>query len=220
MRRIFFLLMVAFSALACTLSDDLMGSGSAPVPPVVEVDPSLMVSRAEDGAFTLGNPDAPITIIVFADWYCPHCQNYKPTLDRIIEAYVLTGKAAYEARILPTAGRENTLQLGHWAECAAESGVNYFAINNALYDLLFNGFQTAAQAQIIMEERFGLSAGKMADCLETANQVTIDIAFANKLGVGGTPSVFVRYANGRVESVQDRSFEGLSNLIENAGGEA
>src|SRR5215207_4842489 len=32
--------------------------------------------RLSDGGFIIGDPDAPITIVEFADWACPHCQDY------------------------------------------------------------------------------------------------------------------------------------------------
>src|SRR6188474_1184283 len=48
-------------------------------------------SRTEDGAPVLGNPDAPITIIEFADFACPFCQRYEPTMQEFIQEYVATG---------------------------------------------------------------------------------------------------------------------------------
>lgn len=219
MRRIFALLILAMSVLACTLSDDLMGTGAAPIPTAIAVDPALMVSRAEDGAFILGNPDAPVTLIVFADWYCPHCQNYKPTIDRVVAEFVTSGQVNYEYRVLPTAGQQNTYILGQWIECAAESGENYFTLSTALYDLLFTGYLTADVVQTQMNERFGLNAEALTACMETASQVDNDMALATEIGVNSTPSVWIRFADGTLQQVQDRSFEGLSALITSAGAE-
>lgn len=219
MRRLIALMMLALSVLACTLTDDFMGDTSA-VPPANYDTPDLPIGRAPDGAFTMGFDDAPITIIVFADWYCPHCQNYKPTVDRLIEVYVMTGQARYEHRFFPTAGGEHTVALAKWAECAAESGINFFDVNNALYETLFNGFVPAQQLQPQLADRFGLKPDKMTDCIESATQVIVDGEFARNLGVTGTPSVWVRYGDGRVEQATDTSFDGLRDLIEEAGGQA
>src|SRR5688572_1885482 len=38
-------------------------------------------SRTVDGAPVLGDPDAPITIVEFADFACPPCQRYQPTME-------------------------------------------------------------------------------------------------------------------------------------------
>ncbi|MGQ9910017.1 MAG: thioredoxin domain-containing protein [Candidatus Flexifilum sp.] len=67
---------------------------------------SLPQSRTPDGGFVLGDPDAPITIIEFADWACPHCQDYHTTISALIADQVAAGRAAFEFRILPTAGRD------------------------------------------------------------------------------------------------------------------
>lgn len=218
MRRIFFLLVLGMSILACTLTDDLTGSGSTPLQPPTEIG-GLEVTRGEDGAFTLGNPDAPLTLVVFADWYCPHCQNYKPTVDRVIETYVSAGVVKFESRILPTAGGENTYRLGRWIECVAESGENYFTVSNALYDLLFNGYQTADQVEAIMADRFALNTEKINECAEAATQLDADLAYADLLGANSTPSVWLRQADGNIIPVTERDFNSLSALIESAGAE-
>ena len=61
-------------------------------------------TRLADGGFVLGNPESRVTIVEFADYYCPHCQDYKPVADRFIQEFVMTGQAQYEFRVLPTAG--------------------------------------------------------------------------------------------------------------------
>lgn len=78
---------------------------------------AMQPSRAEDGGFVLGNPDAKVTIIEFADFGCPHCQEYKPTIDDFIKNYVQTGKAKFEFRIFPTAGGAMTEFAGRIADC-------------------------------------------------------------------------------------------------------
>ena len=48
-------------------------------------------SFTDDGAPVLGDPNAPITIVEFADFMCPHCQEYTETIGRVIEEHVITG---------------------------------------------------------------------------------------------------------------------------------
>src|SRR5262249_43482071 len=69
---------------------------------------SMPQQRLSDGGFVVGNPDAAVTIVEFADYACPHCQEYKPTIDQFINNYVKTGKAKFELRIFPTAGGQTT----------------------------------------------------------------------------------------------------------------
>src|SRR5689334_15618897 len=73
----------------------------------------LPQSRLADGGFVIGNPNAPVTIIEFADYACPHCQEYLPTMNQFMDTYVKTGKAKFEYRILPTAGGALTENIGN-----------------------------------------------------------------------------------------------------------
>ena len=79
---------------------------------------SIPQSRTADGAFVLGYEDAPITIVEFSDFTCPHCQQYAETIHRVIDEFVATGKAKLEYRMFPIVHpqyREFTAEL---AECA------------------------------------------------------------------------------------------------------
>jgi len=216
MRRIVLLVSLALTMLACTLTDDFaLGAIPAPADSLDGLISTLPTGRTEDGAFYLGSEDAPVTIVIFEDWYCPHCQNYKPTVDQLIETYVSSGQARYERRIFPTAGGDNTTVLGQWIECAAEEyGANYFIANNILYRILMEGAVLPTQAGWRMAEELGLSAEKLEVCAKTATQVDIDLLYAYELGVNGTPSVWIRYADGAILPVIDRTFEGLSALID------
>src|SRR5262245_46798965 len=52
---------------------------------------SLPQERTADGGYVVGNPNAPITIIEFADFACPHCQEYHPTITKFLNDYVVPG---------------------------------------------------------------------------------------------------------------------------------
>ena len=73
-----------------------------------------------DGGFVLGNPNAPITMIEFADFACPHCQEYHPMITQFLADYVVTGKAKFEYRVFPTAGGQLSEYTGQLLECAEE----------------------------------------------------------------------------------------------------
>jgi len=50
---------------------------------------NIPVTRTEDGAFVLGNPEAAFTLVVFEDYNCGHCQSYEPTIKQFIKEYIL-----------------------------------------------------------------------------------------------------------------------------------
>lgn len=149
-------------------------------------------ARGEDGAFVLGDPDAPITLIEFADFGCPHCQSYKPVIDAFIEEYVATGQARYEFRTFPTAGGMLTDFAARIAECADEQREGAFW---SAYDTLFLLAMSGRYDEKIgmaVAERHDLDYDALLTCTETAHQVDIDVDYAHAMGIQGTPGVMIR----------------------------
>src|SRR5690606_690163 len=97
-------------------------------------------SRTEDGAFVLGDPDAPVTIVEFADFMCPHCQNYETTVHDFIEQYVTTGQARFEYRLYPIVHPTYSVFTAQIAECAdVQRDGAFWASHDLLYDLASDG---------------------------------------------------------------------------------
>ncbi|MBX5443330.1 MAG: thioredoxin domain-containing protein [Solirubrobacteraceae bacterium] len=73
----------------------------------------------QDG-FTLGEPDAPITIVEYGDLQCPACAAFSNTLmPRIVNDWVRTGKARFQFRNFPFLGEDST-RLAQMALALAE----------------------------------------------------------------------------------------------------
>lgn len=176
--------------------------------PVREIE----MFRAEDGAFIMGNPLAPITIVEFADFACPHCQRYRPAMTQFIDTYVVTGMAKVEFRFFPTAGGERTALAGRAAECADEqrSGA-FWQAHDLLYEYALTGrYDETIPSQLALDLR--LVEATLLECIETADQVAIDVALARELGVTGTPAVMVRYGSGLPQYIR------LDGVTYTAGG--
>jgi protein-disulfide isomerase len=155
---------------------------------------SLPQSRTPDGGFVLGDPDAPITIIEFADWACPHCQDYHTTISALIADQVAAGRAAFEFRILPTAGRDLTIVNGALAVCLEAQVPGAFW---SAYVYLYHLAQTRqyGEALTILPQLVGADADAALACTSQAGleQVRVDVNYARSAGVSGTPGVLVRY---------------------------
>lgn len=169
-----------------------------------------------DGGYIMGNPDAPITIVEFADYLCPACQNYKPDVDRFMEEYVATGKARWEFRLLPTAGGETTQYAGNLAYCAAAEGKHWGYITEVMYELAQTG-QLQRNAAGAFADRMGLGVDTLLRCAQSATFVRDDVRFANSMGASSTPTVLYRLNEGNPVPVSDRSFTGLSTLVDTIG---
>jgi len=159
----------------------------------IELLAGLPQSRAEDGAFILGDPDAPITLIEFADWACPHCQTYHATIMQFIAEEVAAGRAAFEFRIFPTAGGQLTEINGALAVCLdAQIPGAFWTSYLYLYELVAAGlYQSAFE---LLPTLVGGDGETALDCAVEDQQVAIDSAYGQRNGIGGTPAVLVRYA--------------------------
>src|SRR5690606_1544534 len=158
-------------------------------------------SRTEDGAFVLGEPDAPITIVEFADFMCPHCQNYHATVQQIIETYVVTGQAKFEYRFFPIVDANLSPLTARMAECAdILKPDNFWHAHDMLYELTQAGFNS--MTPFTFAARTGLDYGARVSCVEEdAGQLVTDVELAQAEGITGTPSIMIRYGDGELEDI-------------------
>jgi len=166
-----------------------------------------------EGGYVMGNPDAPITIVEFADYLRPHCQEYKPTVDRFFTDYVVTGKARWEFRILPTAGGDTTRYAGDLAYCAAAEGKHWGYITEMMYELAQTGQLNRNPASNIADKT-GVSVDKLLRCAQNATFVRDDVRLANSVGASSTPTVMYRFNGGSLQPVGDRSYDALTTLVD------
>lgn len=153
-------------------------------------------SRAEDGAFVLGDPDAPITIVEFADFMCPHCQTYQTTVHDFIEQHVTTGQAKFEYRLYPIVHPTYSVFAAQIAECTeVQRDGAFWASHDLLYDLAADGLIGPTTPEDVAEA-LGLDPEKLELCLDTATQHEIDTQLGQSLGVNGTPATTVRLTDG------------------------
>lgn len=162
--------------------------------------------RTEDGAFILGDPEAPITIIEFADFMCPHCQNYESTVQAFIEEMVVTGQARFEYRMLPT----QTLSplVARVSECAGtQYAGGFWPVHAELFRLASSGQVTQDLARTIANH-FDLDHAALLACVDTAQQVEIDTDYAVLMGVSGTPAIRVRYGDSPAQAISEQYARG------------
>lgn len=70
-----------------------------PIPAPNGGDWSQMVSQTQEGGFVMGNPEAPVKLVEFASYTCPHCASFAENGEpRLIEDYVKKGLVSFELR--------------------------------------------------------------------------------------------------------------------------
>jgi hypothetical protein len=196
MRYKLYLALLTMLLIATTLT----GAATAQDDDLLSLYSDIPQSRAEDGAFVLGDPEAAITIIEFADYLCGHCQTYEATVSQFIDEYVVTGQAKYELRIIPIIHEFYSPRMAQIAECAYDQG-KFWPANRMLFEMAANQ-EVGEDIVDVVAERLALDIDALNECLPNAQQHTIDDVLANDLGVTGTPAVRVQVGDGPRGAIQ------------------
>jgi protein-disulfide isomerase len=194
-------------------------SSSGLNPSAIDIDYSrIHQERTDDGGFILGNPEAPVTIVAFEDFLCPHCQDYESTLKRFIQEYVIPGKARFEYRFTPAIDPRYSVEAAQFVECAEiiKPG-SFWDAHDIMFELAASERYSSTTPRKFAE-RTGLNYAQLLECQPEADQIKTDMTLGDSLGVSGTPTVFVRYGDGAPERLpQPPSFDQFASII--AGGQ-
>ena len=181
------------------------------------------VKISADNDPTMGDPDAPITIIEFSDFQCPFCARFHTqTLPQILEEYIDQGKVKLVFRDFPIQSiHPNALPASAAAECANEQ--NKF---REMHDRLFekqnewNKLTTADAVSLFSNyaSDMQLDQSMFDSCLTSGKyieEIKHDLEDGRKYGVSGTPGFFVGNDEiGYVELKGAQPFESFKKLID------
>lgn len=176
---------------------------AAMTPALAQEAGTATISGEGPGDFSLGSPDAPVRIVEYASYTCPHCADFHNSVFKNLKAeYIDTGKVHFTLREVYFD------RYGLWAAMVARCGgeMRYFGI----HDMLFEKQQEWAASQDPMEvvnslKAIGLAAGldqaALDACLndQSKAEAMIKQFEANMAadGVKGTPTIFI---NGEMHS--------------------
>lgn len=104
-----------------------------------EVDPAT-VARTGDGpapeGYLIGNPDAPVQVVEFADFECGACMQFATiTEPDVRQRLVETGQVSFRYYFFPLEMHQNAGNAAHAAACAGDQDRFW-----EMHDALFNGF--------------------------------------------------------------------------------
>lgn len=168
----------------------------------------------------LGRPDAPVTMVEYADYQCPFCGKFaRDTKPQLIERYVRTGKLRFEWRDFPYMGPQS-LDTAVAARAAGRQG-RYWDFHDAVFALELRPFSgELSRARLLaISRRLGLDIDRFERDLgdpALADAVRADFQEGQSFGVTGTPTFVV---NGRVV-VGAQPLEVFEEVIETALTEA
>lgn len=136
----------------------------------------------------LGPSDAPITIIAFLDYQCSACAWLHGHMAELMRKH--NGKVRFVARDFPLKGHKNAYQAALAAEAARQQG-RYWDYSGIL---MTNQHELDEPHLIDYARRLGLDLDRFRAAMAEgalAEKVEIDRREAMRLGIEGTPGVFL-----------------------------
>jgi protein-disulfide isomerase len=174
----------------------------------------------EPHGISLGDPSAPVQLIEYADFQCPHCFNvHAETEYQIIQEYVDTGKVFFTFRpvgFLDSAAGSESSRSAEASYCAADQEGFW-----PYHDVIFANFSAGNRGGysddrlIAMAGSAGMDEDAFSSCLlngDNAQEVATAMSEAANFGITGTPGFVI---NGSVMT-GERSFAQLQEAIEAA----
>lgn len=169
----------------------------------------------------IGDPNAPVRLIEYGDFQCPHCKTFFDTVEpMLMEEYVYTGVASFEYRNYAFLGSESR-RAAEAALCAADQN-RFFDY----HDLLFQR-QGRQNSGVFSDGNLRRYAGEIGDVYDDFDVAAWESCFNNgtheatvleqnqnatNSGIASTPTLLV---NGRaIEGVQ--SVEAYRDAIDQA----
>ncbi|MCG6904853.1 MAG: DsbA family protein [Rhodobacter sp.] len=190
---------------------DLAAFGSAEAQTAqAEVDTSLVVEM------TLGDENAPLTVIEYASFTCPHCRSFHDnTFAAFKSSYIDTGRVRFIYREVYFD------RFGLWAGMVARCGgpERYFGISDMIYDQQSTwtaGDTPAAIADNLARigKTAGLTSEEVDACLQDGDLAQAMVAVyqenAERDGIRSTPSFLI---DGELVA-GDQSFAAFSALLD------
>lgn len=139
---------------------------------------------------TLGQADAPLSMVVFTDYRCPHCRAFESEVMPKLEPLVAEGALGLTVVPIGMLGEGSELTAAG-ALCAARQGEPAFvSVHKALFELP----GVNQEALIELACKHGLRSQPLRECLEkgsTTTEVEHNTLRAEEIGIRGTPTVVV-----------------------------
>jgi len=159
-------------------------------------DPSTVKALPIDGSPTKGPDDAPVTIIEFADFECPHCRMAVPVVDAILEAHPGKVRLVYKSFTLAFHVRGEPAAR---AAFAAGAQGKFWEMEHLLFERQQN-LEDSDLERYAKLLKLDVAQWK-ADMGSTSvsDRIARDHALGDSLKLKGTPTIYV---NGRELDVE------------------
>ncbi len=149
----------------------------------------------------LGDPNAKLTIVEFADFQCPHCATASKIIHRLLKTNAGKFQLVFKNYPFDQACNPEVKHRMHDFACEAARGsicARKFNQFEKYYDIVFKK-QTEINSAFIKNTLLSLGAteSQYEECMNSAQvreELRLDLEHGNQLGIEGTPTFF---ANGK-----------------------
>ena len=152
---------------------------------ILLMPPSADVNTKD--AYALGDKNAPVELVEFADYQCPYCQKVAPQIEQLKKEF--GPKLTVVFKDFPLSMHPNAEKAAEASRCAGEQGKYW-----EYHDLLFNSQEIKPNELKEHANALKLDSDRFDACLDKGTEaaaVKKDLDEAMSLGLTGTPSFFV-----------------------------
>lgn len=183
-----------------------------------DIEQSVDTSLGAPG-YAIGDRDAPVTLVDYSDFSCPHCADLAPIVGRLIDEYVKDGRLRIVYMPVSFINPLSSPSASRAVVCASDQGRGWEMIDRvwAVYSSSGTGGYTRGTLSRQAEE-LGLEADEFNTCYdsdETAEIITAINSAANEQDIDGTPTVIVNDQQVPYTG-PDRMYDTLVDAIEAA----
>ncbi|HEU4630212.1 MAG TPA: thioredoxin domain-containing protein [Gemmatimonadaceae bacterium] len=160
------------------------------------VDPNLPPVQVE--GYRLGNPDAPVEVLEWADFECPGCMQFATVTEPDVrERLIRTGQISYRFFFFPLPDHKASAAASYAAACAGDQNKFW-----EMHDAIFNGFNDWSWGRVRdpkgvfkgYAERLGLDIATWEACYDSDKHhalITSHKAEGLRRGVNATPTFVI-----------------------------
>ncbi len=164
--------------------------------------------------FSIGNPNAPISVVEFSNYGCSHCRDFSENTEaEFIETYVNTGDVYFTYVNIPY-NDEGYIAAAEASYCAAEQNL-FFEYKEQLFTYVGYTDSFSVENLIQYASTVGMDTESFTACMESdtyAQSYLDDYAYAEAIGLQGTPSFLI---NGTELVYSSQLYETLDALLQN-----
>jgi len=155
----------------------------------------------------MGPENAPVTIVEFSDYQCPFCARTEPLIHEALDAYPTQTRFVYKH--FPLTSIHPQAMPAALAAAAAQQQGKFWEMHELLFanQRALGDEQLREYARKLNLDMARFDADRQSEAIK--QQVQEDAKLAQRVGVRGTPTIFV---NGKL--LENRSLDGFKQIID------